>query len=502
MERLLERLDRVDAEVVEEAAHAREDRADLERHVERLVLRLLQDLDEALPAVELRARRLVELGAELRECRELPVLREVEPERTGERAHRADLRRAADAGHGDPDVDRRAHARVEEVRLQEDLAVGDRDDVRRDVGRDVARLRLDDRERGQRAAAVLLRELRRALEKARVEIEDVPRIRLAARRAAQEERDLAVRRRLLREVVVDDERVAAVVEEVLAHRTAGVRREVLERRRLRGRRGDDDRVLHRPVLLERLDDLRDRGVLLPDRDVDADDAVALLVDDRVERERGLPRLAVPDDQLALSAADRDHRVDRLDAGLHRLLDRLTSDDAGRDPLDRIELFRGDRPLAVERDAERVHDAADELLADGHRDDAARPLDGVALVDLRRLAHQDAADVVLLEVEGETVDLVRELEELARHHLLEAPDARDAVPDRDDGPHLRDVDAAVEPGELGLDDLGDLVRADLRHLFLFLISPRRPPERVPRCGKRGARARAFARARRRRPRSRP
>ena len=64
----------------------------------------------------------------------------------------------------------------------------------------------------------------------------------------------------------------AVVQEVLAHRAAGVRGDVLERRRVGRRCGDDDRVLHRAVLLERLDDLRDGRVLLPDRDVDADDA--------------------------------------------------------------------------------------------------------------------------------------------------------------------------------------------------------------------------------------
>ena len=55
---------------------------------------------------------------------------------------------------------------IEEVGLEEDLPVGDRDDVRRDVRRDVAGLRLDDGERGQRAARVgVLHELvaRRAL---------------------------------------------------------------------------------------------------------------------------------------------------------------------------------------------------------------------------------------------------------------------------------------------------------------------------------------------------
>ena len=92
---------------------------------------------------------------------------------------------------------------------------------------------------------------------------------------------------------------------------------------------DDDRVLHRAGLLQPLDDGGDGGRLLADGDVDADDALPLLVDDRVDRDRGLAGAAVADDQLALAAADRDHRVDRLDAGLQRLLHRLAHDDAGR-----------------------------------------------------------------------------------------------------------------------------------------------------------------------------
>jgi hypothetical protein len=43
------------------------------------------------------------------------------------------------------------------------------------------------------------------------------------------------------------------------------------------------------------------------------------------RRRGLAGLAVADDQLALAAADRDHRVDRLDAGLQRLVTGWRSD---------------------------------------------------------------------------------------------------------------------------------------------------------------------------------
>ena len=162
-----------------------------------------------------------------------------------------------------------------------------------------------------------------------MEVEDVAGVRLTARRAAQQQRDLAVGVGLLGEVVVDDEGVLAVLHPVLAHRAARVGREVLERRRLGGGRGDDDGVLEGAVLLEGRDDLGDRRALLADGDVDALHAGAALVDDRVDGDRRLAGLAVADDELPLAAADRRDRVDDLDAGLQRLGDRLACDDARR-----------------------------------------------------------------------------------------------------------------------------------------------------------------------------
>src|SRR5205807_2567391 len=70
----------------------------------------------------------------------------------GDLLHRLDLRVSTDARHRDADVDGGANARVEEIRFEIDLAVGDRDDVRRDVRRDVACLGFDDGKRGERAA--------------------------------------------------------------------------------------------------------------------------------------------------------------------------------------------------------------------------------------------------------------------------------------------------------------------------------------------------------------
>src|SRR3712207_9433080 len=69
--------------------------------------------------------------------------------------------------------------------------------------------------------------------------------------------------------------------------------------------------------------------LFRSRHVDADQVLALVVDDRVDADRRLARLAVADDQLALTAPDVRHGVDRLDAGHHRLLHGLARDDARR-----------------------------------------------------------------------------------------------------------------------------------------------------------------------------
>ena len=190
----------------------------------------------------------VEIGAELGEGGQFAVLGEVALDLAGDLLHRLDLRGAADARDGETDRDGRADALVEEIGFEINLAVGDGDDVGRDVGGDVARLRLDDRQRGERAVAVLLADARGALEQAGVEIEHVAGIRLAAGGALEDERNLAVGDGVLGKIVVDDQRIHAVIHEPFAHGRAGERREVLAGGGIGGGGGDDDGVGQRAGL--------------------------------------------------------------------------------------------------------------------------------------------------------------------------------------------------------------------------------------------------------------
>src|SRR5487761_1099097 len=159
--------------VVQNARRARIQDDDLLLHRERLELRLLQQLRQTLAAIELAERHLIKIAAELRERRQLTILREVELQR------RANLLGCFTGGGKTYPADRQTHvhrrtnAGIEQVGLEENLSIGDGNHVRRNIGGNVARLRLDDGKSGQAAAAKLLVQLRGTLQQARMQVENV-----------------------------------------------------------------------------------------------------------------------------------------------------------------------------------------------------------------------------------------------------------------------------------------------------------------------------------------
>ena len=335
-------------------------------------------------------------------------------------------------------------------------------------------MRFDDRERGERAVSAILGEAGGALEQAAVEVEHIAGERLAAGRAFEQERDLAVGVGLFGKVVEDDEGIHAIVHEPFAHRGSGERGDVLVGRRIGGCGGKDDGVFQGVVFLEGGNDAGDVGVFLTDRDIDrierteggvarlgAGAVDARLVDDGVDGDGGLAGGAVADDEFALAAADRDHGVDAHDAGLDGLADRAAFDDARGDFFNRVGGVVRDRALAVDGRAEGVDDAAEEALAHGDGEELAGGLDLVALADAGVVAEEDGADLGFLEVERDAHDAAGEFHHFVELGGAEAFDAGDAVADFADG---SDIGLA---GGLAL-DAGDFFfefEDDVAHGFL-------------------------------------
>lgn len=136
---------------------------------------------------------------------------------------------------------------------------------------------------------------------------------------------------------------------------------------------DDDGVLHGVVLLESLDKLGHSGPLLSHGDIDAVELFLLigtlvptsLVQYSVKSDSSFTGLAVTNDQLALTTSDRNHGVDRFEASLDGLANRLTREDTGGLELSTAPLSGVEGTLSVDRVAECIDNAPEELLADGN-----------------------------------------------------------------------------------------------------------------------------------------
>ena len=275
-----------------------------------------------------------------------------------------------------------------------------------------------------------------------MQIKHIARICLAARRAAQQQRQRAVGDRVLGQIVVDDEHIATLTHEILADRRAGIRRDILLRRTVRRSGGNDDAVIERAVFLERAAQTRHCGCLLADGNVNADHVLTLLVQNGVNGDGGLAGLAVADDQLALTASDRHHRIDGKDAGLHGLVDRLARYHARSLAFDRAALGRFDRAKPVDRLAEGVDRAADQRLTDRNVSRASGAGNGRAFMQAVLAAEQHYAHAVAFEVEHNAAHAGVELHQFAVDRAVQSVYGGDAVADLDNRTGLVAARSAV------------------------------------------------------------
>ena len=248
----------------------------------------------------------------------------------------------------------------------------------------------------------------------------------------------------------------AVVHEVFRHRRAGVGGDVLQRGGGARSGNDHGGVVHGTVALEDVDGHGHRRILLPHRHIKTLHAAVFLVDDRIDADGGLARLAVADDQLTLAAADRRHGVDCFDAGLQRLADGRPLGHAGGKRFHRAAMGGDDGALAIERVAERVEHAADHRLSNRHAEQFAGAAHLVPFGDLQIVAEDDHADRVFLEVEREAGDATGELDHFSGHHAGQAPHARNAVAHFEHAADFADVNARFVAADLLTEYRGDLV----------------------------------------------
>ena len=301
-----------------------------------------------------------------------------------------------------------------------------------------------------------------------MQIEHVTRIGFAARRTAQQQRHLTIGNGLLRQIVIENDGMHAIVTEVFAHGAARIGCQELHRRRIGSGGRDNDGILQRALFFQRLHQLGDGGTLLTNGDIDAIKLLrfiitgidGLLVDDGVHDNGGLAGLAVTDDQLALATANWDQGVNRLDAGLHRLMHRFARDDARRLHLGAHAHHVSERTLAINWVAEAIHNATQQALAHGHVHNVTGTADRIAFLNRKVGAENHDADIVGFKVQRHALHAGGwKIHQLTCHDILQPINAGDAIADTQHSANLSNIRFSVKASDLLLEDFRNFSRTD-------------------------------------------
>uniref|UniRef100_A0A182SVP3 Uncharacterized protein n=1 Tax=Anopheles maculatus TaxID=74869 RepID=A0A182SVP3_9DIPT len=377
--------------LVQVTAHTAVDDGDLLLDGHRHILSLLEQLGQAHTTVQQLLGGGIQIRTELGERSDLTVLGQLQLHRTGDLLHGLGLGSGTDARHGQTDVNGRPDTLVEQLSLQEDLSVCDRDDVGWNVSGHITGLRFDDGQGSERTASERRAHLGRTLQQTRMQIEHITRVGLTTWRTTQQQRHLTVGDGLLGQIVVDDQGVLAVVTEVFTHGTARVRRQVLQRGSIRSGGGHDDgRFWLMMVSMA-------RAVLLQSKQYGCSNDITL---ERIPCL--LPSLTITNDQLTLATTNRHKRIDGLNTGLHGFAHRHTRDDTRSLDTDTEALLRLDFTLTVDGVTEGINDAAQDFITDRHVDDGTGTLDDIAFLDQLVVTEHDHTDVIRLQVKGHTL----------------------------------------------------------------------------------------------------
>ena len=274
-----------------------------------------------------------------------------------------------------------------------------------------------------------------AFEQPRVNVKNVARKSFAPGRPAQQQRELAISARVVREIVVNDQHVAARFHEMFRDAGRGIRRDVSEPGRIVPLGHDHDRVIHRALLAQTSHSFGDRRRALTNGAINTDDIAAALIKNGVDRDRGLARSAVAQNQLALPAPDRNERVDHFQSGLKRHRHRRAIHDRCRGSLDRQTFARCHGPIAIERSTKRIDHAPEQPFAHRHIHDPSGPLNFIARVQTLIFAEQNNADFLFVHVERDPKKIAGKLEQFLKARIGKAGDPRDASRDADDRARL-------------------------------------------------------------------
>jgi len=426
-------------------------------HGDELVL--LEELGELFSSVELLLSSGIKIGTELGEGSDFSVLGKLELERTSDLLHGLNLGGGSDTGDGETDVNSGSDTLEEELSLEEDLTVGNGDNVGGNVSGHITSLGLNDGEGSEGTGSEIFVHLGGTLKESRMEIEDITGVSFTTRGSSQKEGHLSVGNSLLGKIVIDDKGVHAVVSEEFSEGTSRVGGDELEGGGIGGSGGDNNGVLEGVLLSEGLHNVSDGGSLLSNSDVNAVKLLVLvsgvessfLVKDGINGDSGLTGLSISNDKLTLSSTDGHEGIDTLKSGLHGLSDGFSGDNSGGLELNSLSLGGINGTESIDGNTEGIDDSTEESMTDRDIDNSSGSLDDISFLDFSIVSEHDDTDVISLQVKSHTLNSGVELNHLSGLNLGETEDTGNTISNGDNSSEFLKVVDLVDSGNLGLQD---------------------------------------------------
>ena len=276
---------------------------------------------------------------------------------------------------------------------------------------------------------------------------------------------------MLRQIVVNDQHVTALFHEIFGDAGGRIGRNIREAGRVVAFGDDNHGIVHRPFFAKVRDDLGDGGCPLADGAINADHIFPTLVQNAVQGNGRLARLAIAQDQFALAAPNGDKGINDHESSLERDCDRRSVHDSRRRAFDRQALAGGHWPFAIEGLAERVNDTAQQFIADGHIHHPPRAFDLITGVKILISAEQHYADFIFVHVEGDAEHIAGKFYQLFKTHAGKTGDFGDASGDTDDRAHLpqphlwrKAFQHLANPGKSAVEDALQAFRSGVHQAF--------------------------------------
>jgi len=254
--------------------------------------------------------------------------------------------------------------------------------------------------------------------------------------------------------------MTAGITEVLTDGGTRKRSEILHSSRVGSRGSHHDGIVHGTLFTQGVHDAGHRRTFLTDGHIDTVHRISgfkvrTLVDDGIDGDGGLTRLTVADNQLTLSATDRNHRIDGLQTRLQRFGYRLTEDNSRRLALQRhFAELAANLTASVQRHAQRVDDTSQHGFAHVDGSDMLGTLYNHPLLNLVGRTQEHGSHIVLLQIHHRSHDTVFKLQQLVGFRITQTVNTCHTIAHLKYGTYFVEFQRVVNPLQLLEQHLGN------------------------------------------------